>query len=286
MPESTEHAARENSGELEELSEEERVDANRRSAPHAGVVHEAVRLEGDVELLRSSHALAWSGLAAGLSMGFSLLAEGLLSAHLPDRSWRILISKFGYSVGYLIVILGRQQLFTENTITVILPLLVRKDAHTLRNVARLWTVVLVANLVGALGSAAFLHSPGVFDTGAIAAFLRLGRLAMSGTFLAIFCRGIYAGWLIALLVWLLPAAESARVAVIFVITYVIGIAGLSHVIAGSVEALYVVLGGGATWSAYAVGYLLPTLLGNIVGGVALAAVLNHAQVVAGRAESA
>lgn len=87
-----------------------------RVAIGARVVYEVVRLEGEDELERPGVALAWSGLAAGLSMGFSLLAEAALMSHLPNAAWRPLIARAGYSVGFLVVILGRQQLFTENTL--------------------------------------------------------------------------------------------------------------------------------------------------------------------------
>ncbi|MDQ6622159.1 MAG: formate/nitrite transporter family protein, partial [Verrucomicrobiota bacterium] len=120
-----------------------------RTAPPGDVVYEAIYKEGEHELERGTTALALSGLAAGLSMGFSLFAEGVLRAHLPDAPWRPLITKFGYSLGFLIVILGRQQLFTKNTLTVILPLLKEKKLALLLNVARLWTIVLIANLIGA-----------------------------------------------------------------------------------------------------------------------------------------
>src|SRR5438105_2922840 len=120
---------------MPELSEEEHHDARERTSVTAYVVHEAIRLDGEEELRRSSSALAWSGLAAGLSMGFSLVGEGVLRSYLPDAPWRPVLAKFGYSLGFLIVILGRQQLFTENTLTAILPLLAR------RNVATLWQVL-------------------------------------------------------------------------------------------------------------------------------------------------
>ena len=94
-------------------------------------------------------------------------------------------------------------------------------------------------------------------------------------------RGVFAGWLIALMVWLLPVAEVARVNVIIIITWLVGLAGFSHIVAGSVETLFLVWSGGAGWGDYLAGYALPTLLGNIIGGVTLVAILNHAQVVAG-----
>src|SRR3954451_20506394 len=132
--------------------EREKEEAEEKSAPSAHVVYEAVRIEGRHELERKTSSLAWSGLAAGLSMGFSFVTMATLHHHLPDAPWRPLIATLGYSVGFLIVILGRQQLFTENTLTVILPLLRRKDARTFGNVARLWAVVLLGNMLGALAA--------------------------------------------------------------------------------------------------------------------------------------
>src|SRR5487761_1737852 len=108
-------------------TETEQKQVEERVAIGANVVHETIRREGDEELKRTSSALAWSGLAAGLSMGFSLVAEGLLQAYLPDTMWRPLLTKLGYSVGFVIVVLGRQQLFTETTLTAVLPLLSRRD---------------------------------------------------------------------------------------------------------------------------------------------------------------
>jgi formate/nitrite transporter FocA (FNT family) len=94
-------------------------------------------------------------------------------------------------------------------------------------------------------------------------------------------RGIFAGWLIAMVVWMLAAIDTGRIAVIVILTYVVGLAGLTHIIAGSVEVVYLVMAGEKNWFAYLGGYMVPTLIGNIIGGVALVSALNHAQVVAG-----
>src|SRR5689334_23128808 len=105
-----------------QIDERERAEVEERIAPNAGVVYATILRQGEEELARPYSALAFSGLAAGLSMGFSFVAEALLTTALPDVPWRNLITKFGYSFGFLIVILGRQQLFTENTLTPVLPL--------------------------------------------------------------------------------------------------------------------------------------------------------------------
>jgi formate/nitrite transporter FocA (FNT family) len=262
-----------------ELTEAELEEASTRSSVTPHVVHEAVRREGEQELGRTTRALAWSGLAAGLSMGFSLMAEGLLRSRLPDADWRNLITKFGYSAGFVLVILGRQQLFTENTLTPILPLFQKRDATTVKHVARLWIVVLFANLAGALAIAWTLANTGAFTPAVRSTFGDIAREAMAPAFGQILLRGVFAGWLIAMLVWMLPFAESARFFVILLMTWLIGIGGFSHVVAGAVEVLYLVCLGQASWGAALGGYVVPALIGNILGGVALVAVVNHAQVV-------
>jgi formate/nitrite transporter FocA (FNT family) len=267
--------------EEQEQKESEDQQAENRSSPSGAIVYKAILREGEEELKRSSSALFWSGLAAGLSMGFSLVTEGLLTAYLPAARWRPLVAKFGYSIGFLIVILGRQQLFTENTLTPILPLLRRKDAGTFLNVLRLWGIVLAANLIGAFAFAWVAARTVAFDPEIQTAFAEIGRKAMEHGAGTILLRGIFAGWLIALMVWLLPFAETARVWVIILITYVVGLAHFSHIIAGAVEVFALAAMNEKTWLEVLGIYIAPTLAGNIIGGVTLVAALNHAQVVAG-----
>ncbi len=264
-----------------DLSEDEEREVESRSALRVHVVHEAIRREGDDELARPTSALAWSGLAAGLSMGFSLVGEGLLRAHLPDAPWRPLIAKLGYSLGFLVVILGRQQLFTENTLTGIIPLLARRNLGTFGNVMRLWFVVLAANLTGAAIFAWVLGNTSIFDPDIQQAFNDLGREAMRMGFGTTLLRGVFAGWLIALMVWMLPVAHSSRFVTVVVITYVVALGRFPHIIAGSVEVLYLVGTGQIAAEHYLAAYMAPTLIGNIIGGVSLVSVVNHAQVVSG-----
>jgi formate/nitrite transporter FocA (FNT family) len=266
-------------------SEADHQEADKRTAIGAHVVLEAVSQEGEEELKRSSPALAWSGLAAGLSMGFSLVAQALLNTNLPDAPWRPLITKIGYTVGFLIVILGRQQLFTENTLTVVLPLLQRKDRATLLQVLRLWAVVLVSNLAGTFLFAWCIGRIDLFEPGVSRNFAELSQTAVSTGFWITVMRGIFAGWLIAMTVWMLPAAEAAKVSIIVIITYLVSLGGFSHVVAGSVEAFYLVVVGKISIAGYFTRFLAPTLIGNILGGVSLVAALNHAQVVSGDTNS-
>jgi formate/nitrite transporter FocA (FNT family) len=267
-------------GNIVQLTKDEEEEVRKRTALRAAVVFETVRREGETELTRPVVALAFSGLAAGLSMGFSLVGTGILHAYLPTAPWRPVVEALGYTLGFLIVIMGRQQLFTENTLTAILPVLDDPDKpKKLGQMSRLWGIVLFTNLIGAAVFAYVCARTSIFPTEIKTAFLQVGLTALHPTFGEIFGRGILAGWLIALMVWLLPAANPQRLWVIIIITWLVGVAGMSHVIAGSVEALYAVAAGAWPWTLFITNFLIPVFLGNCVGGVLLVAILNYGQVV-------
>jgi formate/nitrite transporter FocA (FNT family) len=270
------------SGEGTITTRAEQKQVEERQAIGANVVYETIRREGEEELHRPAAALAWSAFAAGLSMGFSFVAQGVLMAHLPDQPWRPLIVGIGYCVGFLIVILGRQQLFTENTLTVVLPLLLRKDLSTLLRMLRLWLVVLGANLVGTFLFALCVGRIRIFDARTQQCLTEIAATHIGVGFGTVFVRSIFAGWLIALMVWLLPGAESARVSIIIIVTYLVGISGFDHIIAGSTATFFLLVRGSISWATYVVQFFLPTLMGNVVGGLSLVAALGHAQVVGGK----
>jgi formate/nitrite transporter FocA (FNT family) len=256
----------------------ERSEAHQRARPRTIVIYEAIREEGEGELERSPASLAWSALAAGLSMTMSLVAMGALAAHLPDTVWRPLVVGLGYPLGYLIVILGRQQLFTENTLTPLLPILSEPTPARVARVALLWAIVLVFNVLGALAGAAFLAFAHPMNPAATEPMAQLGIALMQHDVFARFATAIFAGWLIALMVWLLPLAETAGPFIIVLVTYFVGIAEFSHIIAGSVEVFYATWSGLLPWSGYP-SFFIPTLLGNIVGGVLFVTLISFAQVV-------
>ena len=262
--------------ESSNLDPGERDQAAKHAAPPAVVIHEILRKEGEDELSRHPGAIFWSGLAAGLSMGFSFLAMALIQSELPEGPSRHLIASAGYSLGFVIVVLGRQELFTESTLTAVLPLLVRRDWRTWLSLLRFWAIVLVANLLGTLIFAYLLAIDGVFNDDVRTALAGIGSESVSGLFWPTMIKAIFAGWLIALMIWLLPSARSARLLVIMMLTYVVAVGRFSHMIAGSVEAFFAVIIGHASIRDYLVGFFLPTLLGNTLGGVALVALLNHA----------
>jgi len=272
--------------EILELRESEIREIEKRATINAVVVHEVVRQEGEDELNRHPRALMWSGLAAGLSMGFSFLASVLLNAYLPGSdSWHPLVYSLGYATGFLIVVLGRQQLFTENTLTAVLPLLHRHNFSLILSLLRLWGIVLVTNLVGGLIFAVVLAKAGVAGPGFEQSLMEIAQRGVNGLqfgFGSTLLGAVFAGWLIALMVWLLPVAESARVAIVLIITYLVGLGNFAHIIAGSTETIYAVLTGLLSPLGYVKDFFAPALIGNVLGGVVLVAVLNHAQAMIGR----
>ena len=283
MPESPERREDDDRPEgAPDLQEHEQEKADEEQSLDADTTHEVIRREGEEELKRSTAALAWSGLAAGLAMGFSLVAEGIIKSHLPaGAAWAPLVSKLGYSVGFLIVILGSQQLFTENTLTAVVPLLARRTRDMFLNVARLWAVVLLANLAGAFLFAWVIGRTELFTPEVRHAFDEIGRKAVEHGFWLTVLKGVFAGWLIALLVWMLPASEAAHVLVIVAMTWLVGVGEFSHIIAGAAEVFYLVVTGALGFGDSLARFVAPTLLGNVIGGVTLVSALNHAQVTAG-----
>jgi formate/nitrite transporter FocA (FNT family) len=214
-----------------------------RQALSAAAVNETLRREGKTELRRSSQALAWSGLGAGLSIGLSMVAEAVLRLHAPEASWRPLLVSLGYTVGFLVVTLGRQKLYTETTLTALLPVFHERSAALLTSTLRLWTVVLLANLVGAFVFAWAAAGTPAFSPELREVFRQLGHEAIRHDPWTAFIKGIFGGWLIALMVWLLPSAEAARIWIIVALTYLLSVTQLTHIIAGSVEAFYLVTTG-------------------------------------------
>lgn len=260
------------------VTEREIEDIEDRARLRTPVIYEIVRREGETEMVRPSTSLWWSGVAAGLSISFSLLAQAALWMHLPNAPWRPLVSSFGYSVGFLIVVLARQQLFTENTVTVVLPVVAEFTVSNLRRLARMWSIVLAANMVGTFVSALFCTITPAVSPELRGAMLDLSHATMGLGWSEMLFRGIGAGFLIAAMVWLIPSAEGAQFFVITMNTYLIAVAGFTHIVAGSVEGFLLVLNGHLGIVQMIGDFTVPVLLGNIIGGTALFAVISYAQV--------
>ena len=244
----------------------------------SSVIFEAIRREGEHELSRPLSALCWSGLAAGLTISTSVLAKGFLASILPQADWAAGISNLGYTVGFLIVILGRMQLFTENTITPILPLFLAPTRAKIGQIARMWGIVFAANMLGCLAAALVLVHGQILPEARFEGILSVSRHYAEATPFEHFAWGIPAGFLFAALVWILPRMESAgEVLMIVIITYIIGLGGMSHVVAGSTELFVLVVSGELGIAAAIFGGILPSFAGNVLGGTGIFAALTYAQ---------
>lgn len=261
------------------------MDRSRRGAPAAGAavrdifsadeVFQRLTATADEEFQRDARLLMASGLAAGLSIALSFFARAAVTGALPDGASQLL-GNLLYPVGFALIVLGRYQLFTENTLTPVTLVLTR--IASLPALLRLWGVVLAANVAGAGVMAWLLANTGVFTPEAEAAARSFGEHALEVPADALFWKAVLAGWLVASMVWLVHAVRdnTTRLLLVFVIMYLIPTADLFHCVIGACEALFLVFTGDATLG-QAVGFFTPVVLGNTVGGVLLVGILNFAQ---------
>jgi formate/nitrite transporter FocA (FNT family) len=245
--------------------------------PSAYTLYRAAVDDGHEQLARANSALAWSGLAAGLVIGFSLIARGMLRQHLPDAQWRPLVTHLGYTTGFLIVVLSRQQMVSENALAPVLVLMRRGDRKTFINVLRLWSVVFLANMVGTLLIALVMAHTPTFDDASKQAFRAIAAESVAPSFGVTLLRGIFAGWLISSMAWMLHGVVYSRFLVIVLATYLISLGHFSQVIAGAVDAFYAATTGTISWGKAIGGYIVPALVGNMIGGISLVAALGYAQ---------
>ncbi|WP_233592508.1 formate/nitrite transporter family protein [Erwinia psidii] len=265
--------------ESEESAEGKKIDVDERSLPsRAAAVHEQIREEGEKELERDGLALLFSAIAAGLSMGASLMAKGIFQVNLEGVPGAFLLENMGYTFGFIIVIMARQQLFTENTVTAVLPIMHKPTGGNILLLFRLWGIVLGGNLAGtALAALAFTHMP-IFDEATRQAFINISEKVMAHSPTEMFANAVISGWIIATMVWMFPSAGMAKIWVIILMTWLVALGDLAHIVVGSVETLYLVFNGIISWHHFIWPFALPTLAGNIIGGTFIFALLSHAQI--------
>ncbi|MDG1644638.1 hypothetical protein DA718_08110 [Klebsiella huaxiensis] len=275
----THHESEEIEVESDEKQQGEKIEIDEERLPsQAMATHEEIRQEGEKELERDAMALLWSAIAAGLSMGASLVAKGIFHVHIGEIPGGFLLENLGYTFGFVIVILARQQLFTENTVTAVLPIMHKPTLSNIGLLLRLWGVVLIGNLIGtAIAAWAFDIMP-VFDDPTLEAFQSISLKVMSNTPTEMFANAIISGWLVATMVWMFPAAGSAKIVVIILMTWLIALADTTHIVVGSVEIFYLVFNGTLPWQEFIWPFALPTLAGNVCGGTFIFALLSHAQI--------
>jgi formate-nitrite transporter family protein len=254
--------------------EETVVDTKRLTAPQ---IFEAAVENAREELKRSSRKLAFSGMAGGMTMGLSALSVAAVQALLGEGAWQQFVSYLIYPAGFIAVIIGRAQLFTENTLYPVV--LVLDERRHFVATLRLWGIVFTSNIAGALVFAALAVRTPALQPAVISELVKLGNVALAGAWAHLFWSGVIGGWLIALVAWMVTASHwtIGQVLMIWLLTFIVGIGGFAHCIVSSSEILSAVVAGVIPPMSY-LRWLLPATLGNIVGGVVIVSLLNYGQV--------
>lgn len=229
------------------------------------------------ELRRSISKLFFSGLAGGITMGLSSLGVASVLGFVGEGGWQGILASLAYPAGFIAVIIGRAQLFTENTLYPVV-LVLDEGRHLLR-MMRLWAVVFVANVCGAVIFASLAARTSALRPEILSELVRLGASASSGSGTHFFWSGVIGGWLIALVAWTVTASHwtIGQLVVIYLFTFLVGAGRFGHCIAGSCEILAAVAAGSIPVYAYW-HWIIPTTMGNIAGGVVIVSLLNYGQV--------
>jgi formate/nitrite transporter FocA (FNT family) len=241
---------------------------------------ETVIQDGKNELDRASAGLAVSGFAAGLNISFAAVALAVVASYTGGVG---LLAYAAYPLGFLIVIIGRTQLFTENTVTPVTVVLAQ--ARRLPNMLRLWAIIFVFNVLGTIVFAVVAYYGELLDQSSMNYLMEYVSKKTSYGFWATGVKAVFGGWLVALIAWLVAASQDtiSQIFFVFALSALIPVAGLTHCIAGSSSVLMGVFSGEVSFAAYLGGFMLPTTLGNIVGGIVLVTLLNYGQVAGSKA---
>ena len=252
------------------------------SRPSAEQIYRQVARNAKEELKRSSTSLAISGFTGGTFMGFSALGVGIVLAALGTSPAATLVSKLLYPLGFIVVILGRSQLFTENTLYPVA--LVLAEKKQLWNTLRLWSIVLPSNIMGALAFASLISLTRGLSPAIVHAIAQLGAGAVQPSVGTIFWSAVMGGWIIATTAWLVSGSHSisGSIMLIWLLTFVVGAGNFAHCIATSGEILTAVLTGQLRWEQY-LRWLVPAVGGNICGGVLMVTLLEYGQAIYGTA---
>lgn len=246
------------------------------ASKNAGEILKTVIEDGREELSRASPGLAFSGFAAGLTITFGVVAMAVAATMTGGMG---LTAMALYPIGFIIVILGRAQLFTENTVTPVIVALT--NTREVPNMLRMWAVVLVFNLLGTMVFAAVVVYSGLLTAEPLDIVLSEVSSKLDYGFWTVVLKGIFGGWVVALIAWLVAASQDtvSQIISIWILTFLIPLLGLAHSVAGASEVLISVFAGKTSWMQYLVGFQIPVTIGNIIGGMVLVAILNYGQVI-------
>jgi len=256
------------------------VKRNDQSRRHPDDILRVAIASGLEQLQRPGWSLALSSMAAGLILGFTVMAVAVVQATFGSAgpAWlERLVTASVYPLGFVICLMGGAELFTEHTATAVYPVLDRR-ARVL-SLLRLWVVVIGANLAGGMISAGLLTAAEPV-VGARAGSLAIGQHLAAFDTASLLASALLAGWLMALGAWLILATPPtiSQMLSIYIVTFLIGLGGLHHSIAGAVELFAAVfMGSDLAWTM--VGRIIGlALLGNLLGGGLFVAALNYAHI--------
>ena len=247
----------------------------------AGEIYEEVLEDGREELERASTGLAFSAFSAGLNISFSAIALAVVGSLTGGIG---LVAMAVYPIGFIFVILAQAQLFTENTVPPVAVVL--SDRKQILNMLRLWVVILAFNILGAIAFAFVVVYGRILTPAALDLLLSHVGDEMEQGFWEMTLKGVFGGWLVALVVWLVMASRDTISQIFFIFgpVFLIPATGLVHCIAGSSDVLISVFANETSWGEYLGGFLLPATLGNTVGGIVLVTLANYAQVAGSEAK--
>lgn len=269
-----------NSSDTEPKEEQVKEEINQQSQPKEGdqILKEQVQM-ALTEYRRQNRSLLFSSFSAGLEVGFSVLLMGLLYTMFYEQMSKAGLEfamAFAYPIGFIFVILGRSQLFTEHTTLAVLPVL-NGSVRVIR-LLELWGLILIGNLVGGyiFASLTTIMAPkmGIVS---VEAFVHLAEKMLKYNWWVTLGSAIFAGWLMGLLSWLNSSSKEtiSRIFVIVLVTATIGLAGLHHSIVGSIEVFAgFLVSPKITFGDYLFFQLWATV-GNIIGGTVFVAVVKY-----------
>lgn len=181
----------------------------------------------------------------------------------------------------MFVVFARSELFTENTLEPVISLFNNRNTRTLKLTLRIWGLLLLGNLIGAALFALAISNTGIIQEPELMSRLQsIAARSTSDGFALTLLRGIMAGWLIALLTWLIASTHESitHLVLIWLTTAPIAWLDFRHSIVGSVEAFYLMWRGLASFGAVISDFIVAAVIGNAIGGVVLVALLNYGQV--------
>lgn len=242
----------------------------------AEIFHAAIENARE-ELRRSNQKLAFSGVAGGMTMGLTGLGVACVRSLIQPGVMLPIAPYLLYPVGFVAVIIGRAQLFTENTLYPVV--LVLDERRHIQSTLRLWTVVFASNILGALIFALLAVKSPALRPDILTELIHLGEGSANGSMGHFFWSGVIGGWLIALVAWMVTASHwtIGQIAMVYLLTFLVGIGRFAHCIAGSGEILSAVVAGSISIAEY-LRWLLPATSGNICGGILMVSLLNYGQV--------